>query len=103
MEGRPRTSTFSFSLPLVYSLILNGMVIFMYFSNYYEGVVKHLLVSHNLWDLWAWETECDWDCLYEDAFSFMSEMCYKFGLGSDYSDPCADCSCDCFTNCPLDD
>ena len=30
MEGRPRTSILSFSLPLVYSLILNGIVIFMF-------------------------------------------------------------------------
>ena len=32
MEGRPRTSAFSFSLPLVCSPILNGMVIFMKFN-----------------------------------------------------------------------
>ena len=78
----------------------------MYFSDYYLGVVKHLLVAHNLWDLWAWHTECDWDCFYEDAFSFMSEMCYGFGLGSPRSpssDPCRNCSYDCFANCPLDD
>ena len=31
MEGRPRTSTLSLSLPLVYSLILNGIVIFYVF------------------------------------------------------------------------
>ena len=31
MEGRPRTSTLSFSLPLVCSPILNGMVIFYVF------------------------------------------------------------------------
>ena len=30
MEGRPRTSTLSFSLSLVYSPILNGIVIFMF-------------------------------------------------------------------------
>lgn len=30
MEGRPRTSILSFSLPLVCSLILNGIVIFMF-------------------------------------------------------------------------
>lgn len=77
----------------------------MYFSDYYLGVVKHLLVAHNLWDLWAWHTECEWDCPYEYAFCFMSEMCYGFGLGSPYSpssDPCRNCSYDCFANCPLD-
>ena len=33
MEGRPRTSTLSFSLSLVCSPILNGIVIFMNFNN----------------------------------------------------------------------
>ena len=75
----------------------------MYFSNYYLSFVKGLLVAHNLWDLWAWDTECEWDCSYDDAFSFMSEMCYCYGLGSPSSDPCANCSFDCFASCPLDD
>ena len=78
----------------------------MYFSDYYLSLVKGLLVAHNLWDLWAWDTECEWDCLYDDAFSFMSEMCYCYGLGSpssSSSDPCRNCSFNCFTNCPLDD
>lgn len=79
----------------------------MYFSNYYLGVVKHLLVAHNLWDLWAWHTELEWDCLYSEAFSFMSEMCYGYGLGSPHSpssDPCAYCSSyEPCANCPLGD
>ena len=40
MEGRPRTSTFSFSLPFVCSLILNGMVIFMFLK--LKSLVKGL-------------------------------------------------------------
>lgn len=40
MEGRPRTSTFSFSLPFVCSLILNGMVIFMFLK--IKSLVKGL-------------------------------------------------------------
>lgn len=75
----------------------------MYFSDYYLSLVKGLLVSHNLWDLWAYDTELEWDCLYDEAFEFMSEMCYCYGLGSPVSDPCRNCSYDCFANCPLDD
>ena len=40
MEGRPRTSTLSFSLPLVCSLILNGIVIFMFLK--LKSLVKGL-------------------------------------------------------------
>ena len=40
MEGRPRMSTFSFSLPFVCSLILNGMVIFMFLK--LKSLVKGL-------------------------------------------------------------
>ena len=40
MEGRPRTSTLSFSLPFVCSLILNGMVIFMFLK--LKSLVKGL-------------------------------------------------------------
>ena len=40
MEGRPRTSTLSFSLSLVCSLILNGIVIFMFLK--LKSLVKGL-------------------------------------------------------------
>ena len=50
------------------------------YSDYYLSVVKHLLIVNNCWDFWVWETECEWDCFPEDAFSFMPEMCYKYGL-----------------------
>ena len=40
MEGRPRTSTLSFSLSLVYSPILNGMVIYMSYNDYLKELVK---------------------------------------------------------------
>ena len=40
MEGRPRTSTFSFSLPFMCSLILNEMVIFMFLK--LKSLVKGL-------------------------------------------------------------
>ena len=43
MEGRPRTSTPSFSLPLVCSPILNGIVIFMYFK--LKSLVKGLQIE----------------------------------------------------------
>ena len=51
-------------------------------TNYYLGVVKHLLVSHGLWSVWAYETACEWDYYPSSPCDtlFFLEMCHLFGI-----------------------
>ena len=103
MEGRPRTSTLSFSLPFVCSLILNGMVIFMCYNDYLKEVVKLPRSEH------MDEKPCSYES--RGICPFISGCTVAPCIGClnrdfQYDHPCYGCTTNCYDfdihTCPYD-